>query len=49
MPTYSKVTRNGQITLPARVRKSLGITEGDMVEIEVLDEKVIIMPKKLVD
>ncbi|MBN1191597.1 MAG: AbrB/MazE/SpoVT family DNA-binding domain-containing protein [Dehalococcoidales bacterium] len=31
MPTYSKVTRHGQITLPAPVRKSLGIEEGDMV------------------
>ena len=39
MPT-SKVTRNGQITLPASVRKQLGIEEGDLVEIEVEDEKV---------
>jgi AbrB family looped-hinge helix DNA binding protein len=49
MPTYSKVTRNGQITLPARVRKSLGIEEGDLVEIEVKDETAVLVPKKLVD
>lgn len=49
MPTYSKVTRHGQITLPASVRKRLGIEEGDMVEIEVEDEKAVLMPKKLVD
>lgn len=49
MPTYSKVTRHGQITLPASVRKHLGIEEGDMVEIEVEDEKAVLMPKKLVD
>ena len=48
MPT-SKVTRNGQITLPASVRKQLGIEEGDLVEIEVEDEKAVLMPKKLVD
>ncbi len=49
MPAYSKVTRHGQITLPASVRKELGIEEGDLVEIEVEDEKAVLMPKKLVD
>jgi AbrB family looped-hinge helix DNA binding protein len=49
MPTYSKVTRHGQITLPAPVRKSLGIEEGDMVEIEIIDDKAILVPKRLVD
>ena len=48
MPT-SKVTRHGQITLPASVRKQLGIEEGDLVEIEVEDERAVLMPKKLVD
>ena len=49
MPTYSKVTRHGQITLPAPVRRSLGIEEGDLVEIEVIDEKAVLVPKRLVD
>ncbi|MBI2979592.1 MAG: AbrB/MazE/SpoVT family DNA-binding domain-containing protein [Chloroflexi bacterium] len=49
VPTYSKVTRHGQITLPAPVRKSLGIEEGDLVEIEVIDEKAVLVPKRLVD
>ena len=49
MPTYSKVTRHGQITLPAPVRKSLGIEEGDLVEIEVIDEKAVLVPKRLID
>ncbi len=49
MPAYSKVTRHGQITLPASVRKELGIEEGDLIEIEVADEKAILMPKRLVD
>ncbi len=49
MPTYSKMTRHGQITLPALVRKSLGIEEGDIVEIEVIDEKAVLVPKRLVD
>ena len=49
MPAYSKVTRHGQITLPASVRKKLGVEEGDLVEIEIIDEKAVLIPKKLVD
>ena len=49
MPSYSKVTRHGQITLPAPVRKCLGIEEGDLVEIEVVDEKAVLVPKRLID
>jgi AbrB family looped-hinge helix DNA binding protein len=49
MTQYSKVTRNGQITLPAPVRKSLGIEEGDLVEIEVIDDRAVLVPQKLID
>jgi len=48
MPTR-KVTRHGQITLPSSVRERLGIEEGDLVEIEVVDERAVLVPKKLVD
>ena len=49
MVAYSKVTRNGQITLPAPVRTLLGIEEGDLIEIEVIDEKAVLSPKRLID
>ena len=49
MPAYSKLTRHGQITIPASVRRELGVEEGDLVEIEVVDEKVVLIPKRLVD
>ena len=48
MPT-TKVTRHGQITLPASVRERLGIEEGDLIEIDVEDERAVLIPKKLVD
>ena len=48
MPT-TKVTRHGQITVPASVRKQLGIEEGDLVEIDVEAERAVLTPKKLVD
>lgn len=49
MSAYSKVTRHGQITLPASVRKKLGISEGDLVEINIVDDKAILVPKKMID
>ena len=49
MTAYTKVTRHGQITLPASVRKELGVEEGDLVEIEVIDDRAVLMPKRLVD
>ena len=48
MPT-TKVTRHGQITIPVSVRERLGIEEGDLVEIDVEDERAVLIPKKLVD
>jgi len=49
MTVYSKITRHGQITIPASVRKELGVEEGDLVEIEIVDDKAVLIPKKLVD
>jgi AbrB family looped-hinge helix DNA binding protein len=49
MSILSKVTRNGQITLPASVRRQLGVEEGDIIEIEVVDDRATLVPKKLVD
>ena len=49
MTTYSKVTRHGQVTLPASVRRKLGIEEGDLVEVMVEGDKAVLLPKKIVD
>jgi AbrB family looped-hinge helix DNA binding protein len=49
MGIYSKVTRNGQITLPKSIREKLGVYEGDIVEIEIVGENAVLVPKKLVD
>jgi AbrB family looped-hinge helix DNA binding protein len=39
-----KVTRNGQITLPAEVRKMLAVKEGDYLEAGVIDGKIQLEP-----
>jgi len=49
MPAYSKVARHGEIAAPASVREELGVEQGDFVEIEAIDDRAVLMPKKLVD
>ena len=39
---WVKVRKNGRITIPAEIRKKLGIKEGDILEIEVADGKFIL-------
>ncbi len=38
----TKVTRNYQITIPAEIRKALGIKEGELLEVELENGKIII-------
>ncbi len=47
--TLTKVTRNGQMTLPAVARRALHIEEGDYVEVRVSEDSLILTPKKLID
>ena len=44
-----QVREKAQITLPYKVRKALGIKEGDYLEAEVEDNKIVLIPKILVD
>jgi AbrB family looped-hinge helix DNA binding protein len=47
--TLTKVTRNGQITLPAAVRRAAGIEEGDLVAVSIEGDTITLVPKRLVD
>ena len=47
--TLTKLTRNGQITLPAPARRALRVEEGDYVEVRVTEDSIVLTPKKLVD
>ena len=38
--------RNGQITLPADVRRRMRVTEGDVFLVEVRDDDAIVLRKK---
>ena len=45
----TKVTRNGQVTIPAELRRQVGIDEGDLIELDVVGDHLVLMPKKLID
>ena len=47
--SLTKVTRNGQVTIPAEMRRQVGIDEGDLIELEVVGDHLILVPKKLID
>ncbi|MBM4067069.1 MAG: AbrB/MazE/SpoVT family DNA-binding domain-containing protein [Planctomycetes bacterium] len=44
-----KVIRNGQITLPKEFRDALGVKEGDILEAEMKENRVVLKPKSLID
>jgi len=48
-PLLTKVTRNGQVTLPAAIRRALSIEEGDYIEVSISEDKIMLTTKKLVD
>ncbi len=45
----TKVTRNGQITLPASVRRLTNIEEGDYIAVRVEGDTILLTPKRLID
>ncbi len=49
MDQLVKVTRGGQVTLPAVLRRAAGIDVGDYVEVTVTDEGLVLRPKQVID
>ncbi|MFX4300662.1 AbrB/MazE/SpoVT family DNA-binding domain-containing protein [Alicyclobacillus tolerans] len=45
--TFSKVTRNGQVTIPKSIRERLHLEEGDYVEMIYGQEGILLRPKKV--
>ena len=48
MGTQVKVLQKGKITIPAEIRESLGIKEGDVLTLEVLGGKIVLLPPRTV-
>lgn len=49
MSEIAKIQRNFQITLPAPIRKEANVHVGDLVEVEVRDDGVLLRPVTTVD
>ena len=45
----TKVTRHGQVTLPAAVRREAHVEEGDLLTVRLEGENIVLTPKKLID
>ncbi len=39
-----KITRKGQVTIPKKIRESLGVEEGDVVEVRAEGGVVLVKP-----
>ena len=44
-----KVTRNRQITIPADISRIVGIREGDLVDVSISGEKIIVKKIKRIE
>jgi antitoxin MazE len=49
MSALTKVTRNGQVTIPAQLRRAVDIELGDYIEVTVQGDGLLLTPKKLID
>jgi AbrB family looped-hinge helix DNA binding protein len=45
----TKVTRHGQVTLPASVRREARVEEGDLLSVRLEGENIVLTPKRLID
>jgi AbrB family looped-hinge helix DNA binding protein len=49
MSTLVKVQHKGQVTIPTRLRRQAGISEGDLVEASFHRGKIVLAPKLVID
>jgi AbrB family looped-hinge helix DNA binding protein len=43
------IRKKGAVTIPADIRKAARLDEGDIVEVEMTEEGILLRPKKLID
>ncbi|MFQ5710869.1 MAG: AbrB/MazE/SpoVT family DNA-binding domain-containing protein [Candidatus Geothermarchaeales archaeon] len=48
MGTQIKVLQKGKITIPADIRERLGISEGDHLKLEIVGNKLVLLPPNTV-
>jgi len=48
MGAQTKVLQKGKITIPAKIREKLGINEGDYLKLEIVGNKIVLLPPRTV-
>ena len=49
MEQLIKVTRGGQVTIPAALRREAGIKVGDYLEVRLEGDRLMLLPKQVID
>ncbi len=49
MEQLIKVTRGGQVTIPAVLRREAGIEVGDYLEVRLEEDRLVLLPKQVID
>lgn len=49
VPRSISVRRNGSVTIPAEIRRMARLAEGDVLEVEVTSEGILLRPKRVID
>jgi len=49
MPTIMKISPQGQIRIPKNIMMTLGIEQGDYLEIDIEERQIVLKPRKLID
>jgi antitoxin MazE len=44
-----KITRGGQVTIPAEMRRLAGIEIGDYLEVRMVEGRLVLKPQQLID
>lgn len=44
-----QIRKKAQITIPSKIRKSLGVKEGDYLDVRIEDNRIILTPKIIID
>ena len=47
--TIGKISRNGHLTIPIKIRRLLNLEDGDIVRIGVKANQIIVLPGEVVD
>ena len=49
MSTVMKISPQGQVRIPKKIMGKLGLGKGDYVEVEIIENQIVLKPRKLID